>query len=517
MQNQEKLALVVRVSDVKGRDKKGDRFISPDEQVRDGTVYARSAGYEIQRFDDLNVSHTVPLDERPGMSAALKLIEAGKLAGIVVSSQDRLGTLTITRELKARLFAAGAVLKVADNPGAEQLDARGYAKLPTEYIALLHEAQREEIGLRWTKARRNAVERGVHPSTYVPIGYRRNTAEPRIGGPDRLSLTPEARWADPVVGQLVPNEWAPVIVQLFKLRAAGGSWTECCKLLEGCGVPNAKGEPFWIHSAVQRIIRNPVYKGTAYLRSQGKQAGDIINEEAHEPIVDPFLWKKAKPKQGKPRRTSEGALLAGILRCACCGRRLTPSGRHYRCRPRMVQGPPCDALANAPIAEVEALVMRDFLGAIAYRPTPPAPLDLEPFEKAVALGRAGEEQWKERAIAGASPEIALPAFEAAKARREEAEERLAEARAAAGLSDERATLAERWETMTVPERRRTLQAFGVEVLVKRGREPIANRIALMFNAEPYRGAATGDDFEPEIIVEHEFVEDEASPATKTAQ
>ena len=91
-------------------------------------------------------------------------------------------------------------------------------------------------------------------------------------------------------------------------------------------MPNRKGEPFWLLSAVQAIIRNPAYRGEAYLRSQGKQAGDFVNPDAHEPIVDAILWRKAQPTQGKPRRSSEGALLAGILRCACCGRKLSPSG-----------------------------------------------------------------------------------------------------------------------------------------------------------------------------------------------
>src|SRR5947209_6451934 len=86
-----KLALVVRVSDVKGRDKKGDRFISPELQVATATGYASGRGYAVEQFEDLNVSHTTQLDKRPGMGEALRLIESGKLAGLVVSSQDRLG------------------------------------------------------------------------------------------------------------------------------------------------------------------------------------------------------------------------------------------------------------------------------------------------------------------------------------------------------------------------------------------------------------------------------------------
>jgi DNA invertase Pin-like site-specific DNA recombinase len=495
-----KLALVVRVSDVKGRDKNGDRFISPELQIAGGSGYARGrgfAGFEV--FEDLNISHTTPLDDRPGMSAALAKIEAGKLAGLVVSSQDRLGPVALTHELKARLLAAEAVLLVPDNPAAEVLDAKGFAALPADLVAQIHTAQREEIGLRWHRARRSAVEYGIHPSTFVPVGYRRNEVEPKVSGKaERGELTPEQRWSDPVKRQLVPSEHAPAILALFKLRAAKGSWSECCRLVEEAGVPNAKGRPQWIHSSVQAIIRNPVYKGWAYLRSKGKQDGDIINETAHQPIVDPLLWKAAQPKEGKPRRTSDGALLSGVLRCACCGRKLTPSTSkqhsYYRCRPRMVSGPECDAPASVPAAEVEGLVTRAFFDWMAYRPVAPAPPDLAPLEQAAALAKADEAKWKEAAVAGTvAPEVVGPAYDAAKARREQAEKQLFDARQTAGLDDERLTLAERWGTMTIPERRRALQALEVVAYVERGRQPADERVTIEL-----RGSPVSDGWEPDV-------------------
>ncbi|MDQ2911308.1 MAG: recombinase family protein [Actinomycetota bacterium] len=499
-----KLALVVRVSDVKGRDKKGDRFISPELQIAGGSGYARGRGFtEFEVFEDLNVSHTTPLDSRAGMSAALAKIEAGKLAGLVVSSQDRLGPVALTHELKARLLAAGAILLVPDNPAAEVLDAKGFAALPADLVAQIHTAQREEIGLRWHKARRSAVEYGIHPSTLVPVGYRRNDVEPQVSGKaERAELAPEQRWADPVKRQLVPSEYAPVILALFKLRAAKGSWSECCKLLEDAGVPNAKAQPEWIHSSTQAIIRNPVYMGWANLLSKGKQDGDIINETAHQPIVDPLLWKAAQPKEGKPRRTSDGSLLSGVLRCACCGRKLTPStstrkGKvyaYYRCRPKMVTGPECDAPASVPAAEVEALVTRSFFDWMAYRPVAPVPPDLAPLEQAVAMAKADEAKWKEAAVAGTvAPEVVGPAYDAAKARREEAEKRLFEARQTAGLDDERLTLAERWGTMTIPERRRALQAFEVVAYIERGRQLVDERVTIEL-----RGSPVSDGWEPDV-------------------
>jgi DNA invertase Pin-like site-specific DNA recombinase len=464
------------------------------------------------------------------LGKAVEACAQGQAAGIVVAWQDRLSRENglATAEVWQALEKAG-VRFVTVGDGIDT--ASGDHELLFSIKAAIARDQWKRYRANWINARKNAIERGVHPSTYVAVGYRRNPVEPRLQGAARASLSPEQRWADPVVGQLVPSQQAEHIRALFRLRAAGGSWNECAQLLESRGLPNRNGEPFWLLSATQAIIRNPVYRGEAYLRSKGKQAGDFVNSEAHEPIVDAILWRKAQPKRGKPRRSSEGALLAGILRCACCGRRLSPSGRYYRCRPRMVTGPECNAPASVPAAEVEALVTRDFLAAIAYRPAAPTPADLTAFEQAVALAKAGEAKWEEAVTSGEfDPATALKGHAAAKARREEAEEKLAERRAAAGLDNERVTLAERWETLTVAERRRTLQAFGVTAQVRRKegwvelpgeigpggveigertrrRETLADRVFLSLEAEQYRVAATGGDFEPEIVVEHELYDD----------
>jgi len=80
-----------------------------------------------------------------------------------------------------------------------------------------------------------------------------------------------------------------------------------------------------------------------------------------------------------------------------------------------------------------------------------------------------------------------------KARREEAEKLLFEARQTAGLDDQRLTLAERWDTMTVPERRRALQAFEVVAYVERGRQPADERVTIEL-----RGSPVANGWEPDV-------------------
>jgi DNA invertase Pin-like site-specific DNA recombinase len=484
---------VVRVSDVKGRDRKGDRFIAPDEQIRNAEAYARGRGNDVQVFQDLNVPHATPLDLRPGMGEALRRIEAGELAGLVVSSQDRLGPLDITRELKARLLAAGAVLLVPDNPGIEELEAKGYKKLPGESMALIHEAQREEIGLRWAASRRAAVARGVHICRVAPTGYRKNEKPSRVSGKARDELAPYQRWADPVEGQLVPGD--PKIVaavkECFRLRARRprGSWSDVCRLLEQGGALNAKGEPYWTRSAAARIIENPAYKGLAF-------HGTFRNPDAHEPIVDDLAWKRAQvEEESASTRGSVGALLGGVARCAYCGRKLTPSLRdgRYRCRPRIIAGPPCSAPANCSAREIEPYVAKAFLDMCAYRPAAPTPPDLSHFEEAVSKAEAGLARWLEAAQADeVDPEDFRPVLDARRAQLEAAKNVLVDEREKVGLNDERGSLLEEWGSMTTPGRRTALQTFGVEVYVKRGREPIDERTTIVM-----RGSPIGEGWEPD--------------------
>jgi Recombinase/Recombinase zinc beta ribbon domain len=468
------LALVVRVSDVGGRDKKngGDRFISPDLQVQVATKYARDAGYSVEVVEpqDLNVPHTTPLDKRPAMGRALRGVEEGRYAGIVVSSQDRLGTLPLTRELKARLLAAEGVLKVADNPAAEALDARGYAKLPADQMSLMHEAQREEIGLRWDAAKREAVlGKGIHICAWVPVGYER--------GPDR---------------RLVPDRWAPVVVRVFELRAQGGSWAECAALLRDAGVPNRKGNTHWTKSAVQAMIGNRVYLGEA-------RGGRYANPQGHDPILvtaegepDEALFRAANRKRSRRGRPSERSLLSGLLRCASCGRQLYAStsdhgGGRYRCRPYMLAGPPCDAPAGVQQRQVEDLVQRTFTALLPLYTVPPeAAPDTALLERAVEAARREYDAWLALDVADFDPAGFRTGALERKARVEEAEDALRRARDESGVTADAANLHESWASLPVPERRRWLEEFEVRATVRRGREPVHERIEFEMRNTPVR-------------------------------
>jgi DNA invertase Pin-like site-specific DNA recombinase len=427
----------------------------------------------VEVFEDLNISHTTPLHERPGMGEALRLVEAGKLAGIVVSSQDRLGPLEITRELKKRLLAAKAVLLVPDNPTVEVLDAKGYAALPGDLVAQIHTAQREEIGLRWAKAVTRAQARGVFVGP-TPVGF--------------------DRFED---GRLRRNKDALAVEQAFRVRAAGGSWSETARVLESAGVrTSGKKAERWSTNSVRSLVGNRIYKG-----EHGPH-----HFEAYQ-VVPADVWAAAQSRpnprneEGKLERNGrqDGGrrLLGGLIFCGSCGHRMAPTDTtkpngtrytYYQCKERT-----CGAKARAVAGEVETYAVRNFFRWVAHRPIPHAP-DLTPLEAAVATAAESVTKWEEARDSGDfNPSDALRGLERARERHGEAEQALWHAREEAGLNDERLSLAQRWGGMTVEERRAALKRFEVKAIVQRGKESVDERVTIEL-----RGSPVGPGWEPDL-------------------
>ena len=306
----ETLALVVRVSRVGGRE--GERFISPGEQVREGRRVAERLGYSVRVFDadtQRDVPGNTPFDERPGMSAALRGVESGKLAGVIVSALDRLVREDPERGVtlkgfQQRIRRAGAVLVVCDAPDAciedpEQEELEGWASVGLKARLMVDATLREEARKRWRRARRNAIERGLHVGT-PPPGYRRTVSEYRKDG-------------TPVYGPLEIDEAvAPTIRAAFAARAQGESWMRVAKILtEGTGKQ-------WSANHAGKLLNYRTYLGEV-------KSGTFVNPDAHPPIVDEATFERVQRRRERKERTprTEPALLTGLVTCAGCGYRMS--------------------------------------------------------------------------------------------------------------------------------------------------------------------------------------------------
>lgn len=313
-----------RVSKVGGRE--GDSFISPKQQREAIEGLAKREGLTVvDWYEELDASGGD--SSRPLWNRALDRIESKRdpVKGIAVWNLSRFSRSTIDalNALERLEAAGGALYSVANDVG----DATPTGKLTRTIFAALAQMERERSGDNFAAARKNAIERGIFTGSTVPTGYTR----------------------DPETRKLEPNELAPLVRELFELRAAGKSWTEIVRHFIANGGSD-KTRP----QTVSNMLRNPSYLGVA-------RSGDFVNEKAHPPIVTRRLFDSVQGKQVARKHVGKAAsesLLGGVVVCDSCGYRMiaTSSGRGqlvYRCKQVA-----CSARAACYVADLDAEVLR---------------------------------------------------------------------------------------------------------------------------------------------------------------
>lgn len=289
----------VRVSRVGDR---GETLRSPEDQERAIRAWAKAAGHEVEMLP-AELDRSGGDATRPILLGAIERVEAGEVAGIVVYRLDRFArSLADATRFIEQVEAAGGELVSATE------DVNGDSSLLRNITLSIGQDERERRARDFDRSKAAAIEAGIY-NARAPLGY--------IKGDDRR-LAP-----DPLA--------APVVEAAFRRRAAGESWREIARFMA-----DALGRDGMLPASVRVVIRNPVYLGVARM-------GEHVNPNAHPPIVDRALWEAAQIEHPRPARGKhETALLAGIVRCAGCGQRMTatvnPRGRVYRCTRRHAGG-----------------------------------------------------------------------------------------------------------------------------------------------------------------------------------
>jgi DNA invertase Pin-like site-specific DNA recombinase len=432
----------IRVSRVGGRE--GESFISPPVQRERITAAATGGGHTlVDVLEDLDQPGSKY--QRPGFQEALRRVEAGEADGMIVAKLDRFArSVSGAAQALERLEQAGGSL-IAVDLGMDTSTSAG--RLMRNVLMSLAEFELDRIREGWAATREHTIGRGVHISNVPPFGYERD--------PD---------------GRLRPNAaTAPHVRELFLRRAAGDSWRDLAALLDE-KAPRERGS--WPVTTLNRMIANRAYLGEAY-------AGGIVNREAHEPLVSAVEWHAAQGvRQLGRRRNGEGALLAGLIRCASCGRTMTRTadGRrgylNYSCSGRRASGI-CSARVKISTQRADTFVERSFLEWLAEH------------EPATLSGAAASDELEQDQARLEGAELELAAYRDASAisiigkqaylegltgrvrQVQEAQDALASRHVAASSGLRRVTLEEEWPQMTVAERRTILGAALDHVEVRR--------------------------------------------------
>ena len=309
----------LRLVSVERLSERGKNSTGEERQGEGNECYAEAFGHTIvDHAPDMDVSGNVPMWERP--KAGPWMNDAAKRMmydGFIFSTLDRLGRNA--RHISSMRDWAedhGKVLIVRSPnliwPPEENDQA---SPIMWDLLARLAEYELKAITKRIKETQEWLQANNFLVGSY-PYGYTTTLAK------NSKILIPE------------PAQ-AKIVEKIFGIRLAGSSLAGIAEHLtaEGEYTPTdltamAKGREVaspsaWPKSTVNRILRNPIYKGT---RVYGSKRSVL----RVEPIVDAGVWHRVQAiltsesvNGGRPRQGPK-ALLLGIIKCGECG------GKMYR-------------------------------------------------------------------------------------------------------------------------------------------------------------------------------------------
>jgi DNA invertase Pin-like site-specific DNA recombinase len=295
----------IRVSQVRGRDSEEnrERFHSPDTQldrIRESVerVEGTLVGY---RYDPDKSGYQKDVVRDGWNESVAWVMESPTTRGIVAYDTSRLSRnlWKLLGDVQHTIVPAGGRVVVA----GESIDTvQPNWQMQLQMAGMIAEQFSIKVGERWREVHQRRLRRKQSPVGKVPYGYR------RVEGGD---------------GGIEPDpETAPVLRRMYALYLDGNGLRGVCQILNGDGVPAPKGGQ-WSTTSLSRILRNPACVGRFVFEGAEHEGG-------WEPVVDAETWEAFQRAQARraaaptpSRARAEGWVLAGIAKCALCGRNMT--------------------------------------------------------------------------------------------------------------------------------------------------------------------------------------------------
>ena len=262
---------------IEGQEKSCSQYIE-----RQGYVYAGM-------YADRHISGRT--DRRPRFQEMIDDARAGSFDVVVVYSLDRFSRDKYDSAIyKKDLRDHGVVVESATESipdGPEGILFEGMLEAMAEYYsAELSKKIRRGIDVKLSK--------GLSVGGPTPFGY--------VLKDGRYEKDPKA---------------APHVAEVFERYAAGASFAECARYLNGLGFTTSKGGPF-SSGTVKKILTNKKYAGFYVY------AGTEI-EGGMPALVSADLWYRVdrKMKKNKPHKPRGDYALTGKLICGLCGSFMT--------------------------------------------------------------------------------------------------------------------------------------------------------------------------------------------------
>ena len=231
--------------------------------------------------------------DRPQMAELLKMVRAGEVSHLIVWRWDRMSRDTGDFSTLVKLFSEFGVSVHSVNEG--DLDVASAAgRMQIGVHGVFAQFYRDQTTENSKMGALEAFSKGYHQNR-PPTGY------------------------DLINKELVPNEMAPIVKIIFKLRAEGAS-------VQAIADATDMG-----YSTVYQILRNRTYLGE--VKYSGK-----YGPGRHEPLITLEEFN-ASTRGHTPGRRRSRDLCAGKIRCGNCGQVASihyndRNQASYRCRTR---------------------------------------------------------------------------------------------------------------------------------------------------------------------------------------
>ena len=279
--------------------------------------------------------------ERPEFNRMLKDARDGRINCIVVKDLSRLGRNYVEAgDYIEKVFPFLGIRFIAVNDHYDSDSLTSGDELGASLKNVVNDVYAKDISRKVGTAMKQKRLRGEYIGNYAPYGYLK---DPK----DKNHL-------------IIDQEIAPIVVEIFELRARGNGINTIARILNERDIPspgrlryergiitnnNKKGSGLlWSRHVLSDLLKNVVYIGNL---AQGRSASclykgipfhwteesewDLV-ENTHEAIISLELWKRvqevtarksreAKESHGKyanlPKRENP---YGSLLRCADCGR-----------------------------------------------------------------------------------------------------------------------------------------------------------------------------------------------------
>lgn len=267
-------------------------------------------------------------DSRPGFQRMMDDAESGKFRQIITKAITRFARNTRTVLESTRHLKEMGIGVFFELQGIDTLSQEG--ELLMTLYAAFGQAESEGARMHTLMALKRKYDEGKPPRQLQrSMGY---------------SKAPD--------GEFYPDEYAPLVLEMFEMCADGYTAAQITNYLNTAGITNHNGCVFH-RASVTRLLRNTAYKGDFIARRYYvndnrrlvKNEGEkpmLYIEDDHIPIVTRELWDKAQatlngathkvePTDSQPMDlTDENYPYRKMLFCASCGHRLNRAVRAGR-------------------------------------------------------------------------------------------------------------------------------------------------------------------------------------------